>query len=278
MEVFTSTIIPKIHAVGLTTRKAHGEAAEAAFLAKATKLGFGVARVWGDSERYDFILDSGEKLWRIQVKSTVRFVDSHYTVKCRGNNRRYAISEVDFLVVYIVPEDLWYVVPISIAEQHPQLYFFPQRPASRGICEIYREAWCQLACPRDPNHPNLLLLERQPDYPFDACKLCNLKCGTLATPNDSAVGHVDTRPPRTYADQVSKIIQIRNVTNALHRRLKGRAAAAGQSLSEYLLAEIGEADKRPTLAAFRERIHRREPINVEIDSARLVREQRGPLR
>jgi hypothetical protein len=173
LEVFTSTIIPKIHAVGLTTRKAHGEAAEAAFLAKATSLGFGVARVWGDSERYDFIADSSTRLWRIQVKSTVRFVDSHYTVKCRGNNRRYATGEIDFLAVYIVPEDLWYVVPISIAEQHPQLYFFPQRTTSRGICEIYREAWCQLACPRDPNHPNLLLLERQPDYRFDACGLCS---------------------------------------------------------------------------------------------------------
>jgi hypothetical protein len=175
LEAFTSTIIPKIHAVGLTTRKARGEAAEAAFLAKATNLGFGVARVWGDSERYDFIADSGSRLWRIQVKSTVLFVDSHYTVKCRGNNRRYATGEIDFLAVYIVPKDLWYVVPISLAEQHAQIYFFPQRTASRGICEIYREAWCQLACPRHPNHPNLLLVDRQPGYLFAACKLCNLE-------------------------------------------------------------------------------------------------------
>jgi hypothetical protein len=47
-------IIPDIHAVGLTTPKALGEAAEAAFLAKAASLGFGVAKTWGDSERYDF--------------------------------------------------------------------------------------------------------------------------------------------------------------------------------------------------------------------------------
>ena len=54
-------IIPEIHAVGLTTPKALGEAAEAAFLAKVTSLGFGVSKTWGDSERYDFILDSGQK-------------------------------------------------------------------------------------------------------------------------------------------------------------------------------------------------------------------------
>jgi len=166
-----SEVISEIHAVGLTTRKARGEAAEAAFLAKATNLGFAIARVWGDSERYDFILDSGSKLWRIQVKSTVRFVDSHYVVKCRGNNRRYAAGEIDFLAVYIVPENLWYVVPISVVERHPQLYFFPQRPASRGICEIYREAWCQMACPRGES-PNPLLLEHQPGFVFEACRLC----------------------------------------------------------------------------------------------------------
>ena len=72
--------IPEINAVGLTTRKALGEAAEAAFLAKVTSLGFGVSKTWGDSERYDFILDSGQKLWRVQVKSSRHF-RSHYNVK-----------------------------------------------------------------------------------------------------------------------------------------------------------------------------------------------------
>ena len=163
----------EIHAVGLTTRKAHGEAAEAAFLAKAASLGFGVARAWGDSERYDFILDSGHKLWRVQVKSTRRFVDSHYVVKCRGNNRRYATGEIDFMAVYIVPKDLWYVVPISIAEQHEQIYFFPQRPSSRSICEIYREAWCQVACPRDGSGSQCIHVDRPCQHESGAgiCKL-----------------------------------------------------------------------------------------------------------
>src|SRR6266496_3934328 len=40
------------------TTKRTGELAEAAFLYKAAGLGFGVAKPWGDSERYDFILDS----------------------------------------------------------------------------------------------------------------------------------------------------------------------------------------------------------------------------
>ena len=37
---------------------------------------------------------------------------------------------------------------------------------------------------------------------------------------------------------MSKMVQIRNVPDALHRKLKVRAADAGQTLSDYLLAEL----------------------------------------
>ena len=52
------------------TFKQRGELAEMAFTLKAAGLGFGVAKPYGDSESYDFILDSGVRLWRVQVKST----------------------------------------------------------------------------------------------------------------------------------------------------------------------------------------------------------------
>jgi len=71
-----------------------------------------------------------------------------------------------------------------------------------------------------------------------------------------------------------KMIQLRNVPDALHRHLKARAAMAGMSLSDYLLGEIKEVAERPTLAELRERLHRREPVSVPFDSARIVREER----
>ncbi len=166
--------ISEINAVGLTTRKALGEAAEAAFLAKATSLGFGVAKTWGDSERYDFILDSGQKLWRIQVKSCRHF-RSYYKVTTRGATQPYTAEQIDFIAIYIVPENLWYVIPISLAASRDRLYVSPNR-ALHSKYEKYREAWCQMACPRDETHPTRLLVKRQQDYPFDACKLCNQKC------------------------------------------------------------------------------------------------------
>lgn len=71
-----------------------------------------------------------------------------------------------------------------------------------------------------------------------------------------------------------KMIQLRNVPDTLHRGLKARAAMAGMSLSDYLLAEIKEIAAKPTLAELRERLHKRAPVSVRIDSARLVREER----
>jgi plasmid stability protein len=73
---------------------------------------------------------------------------------------------------------------------------------------------------------------------------------------------------------MSKMIQLRNVPDALHRSLKARAAMAGQSLSDYLLAEIKEIAERPTLAEMGERLHRRKAAAAEFDTARLVREER----
>jgi len=70
------------------------------------------------------------------------------------------------------------------------------------------------------------------------------------------------------------MIQLRNVPDGLHRILKARAAMAGMSLSDYLLAEIKEMAERPTLAELRERLHQRKPVSVEVDSARIVREER----
>ena len=43
-------------------------------------------------------------------------------------------------------------------------------------------------------------------------------------------------------------IQIRNVPDDVHRTLRARAGAAGQSLSDYLLADITRLAERPLVA------------------------------
>ena len=73
---------------------------------------------------------------------------------------------------------------------------------------------------------------------------------------------------------MSKMIQVRNVPDALHRGLKARAATAGISLSDYLLAELKEIAERPTLLELRQRLHRHRPVSAKIETALLVREER----
>jgi plasmid stability protein len=73
---------------------------------------------------------------------------------------------------------------------------------------------------------------------------------------------------------MSKMIQLRNVPDSLHRTLKARAAMAGMSLSDYLLVEIKEIAERPTLDEFRARLHQRERVAVQFDTENLVQEER----
>ncbi|MBI4092467.1 MAG: hypothetical protein HY420_00925 [Candidatus Kerfeldbacteria bacterium] len=73
---------------------------------------------------------------------------------------------------------------------------------------------------------------------------------------------------------MSKTIRIRNVPDALHRRLKARAAVAGISLSDYLLAEIRGVAERPTLEEMRERLARLPRVNLYISPTEAVRAER----
>ncbi len=70
------------------------------------------------------------------------------------------------------------------------------------------------------------------------------------------------------------MIQIRNVPDVLHRRLKSRAALAGMSLSEYLLREIQDAAARPTLNELRARLDQRAPVSPSIAPVDAVRAER----
>jgi plasmid stability protein len=73
---------------------------------------------------------------------------------------------------------------------------------------------------------------------------------------------------------MSKMIQIRNVPDWLHRKLKARAAAEGMSLSDYLLRELKREAERPSVPEFREMLASLEPVEPSIPPAELVRQER----
>ena len=147
--------------------KRTGEFSEAAFLMKATSLGFKVAKPWGDSERYDFVVacrrdfsdqdgtfdDSPESFLRVQVKCTEIIRARAYEVRAAytiGKGRAiYTPDDIDFLVAHIVPRDIWYVLPVKACMPSPMLRFYPDG-ARCARFEQYREAWHLLRAKPQP--------------------------------------------------------------------------------------------------------------------------------
>jgi plasmid stability protein len=73
---------------------------------------------------------------------------------------------------------------------------------------------------------------------------------------------------------MSKMIQMRNVPESLHRELKARATLEGMSLSDYLREELSRSAERPSLAKLRQRLSKRIPINPKISASEAVRIER----
>ena len=73
---------------------------------------------------------------------------------------------------------------------------------------------------------------------------------------------------------MSTMIQIRNVPDALHRKLKVRAALQGKSLSDFLLEEVARLGALPTREEMLARLHSRSRVKLSVSAAQLIREER----
>lgn len=70
------------------------------------------------------------------------------------------------------------------------------------------------------------------------------------------------------------MIQIRNVPEQTHRRLKSRAALEGMSMSDYLLRELHKIASRPTIEELGRRIAELPKVEFEESAAETVRKMR----
>jgi len=126
--------------------KRMGELSEAAFLLKARTLGLLVSKPWGDSEKYDFVVDFDGELWRVQVKCTGAVHARGYEVQAiygvYGKRKKaYTAKDIDALVVHIQPRDVWYVIPVQAFAPGKNLRFYPDIRCWCARWEKYREAW-----------------------------------------------------------------------------------------------------------------------------------------
>jgi len=135
----------KFHGESIHNSKERGEWAELRFMARATEEGFRVSKPWGDSARYDFALEANGRFLRVQVKSSIFRSGTGYRCSMQptgygGSSRRYTTEQVDFFAAYIIPEDLWYILPAALADDLVgKLRVSPNNKHHKY--EKYKEAW-----------------------------------------------------------------------------------------------------------------------------------------
>ena len=74
---------------------------------------------------------------------------------------------------------------------------------------------------------------------------------------------------------MARIIQVREIPDDVHERLKVRAAHERRTLSDLVRAELVELAARPTLPEMLELLHRRERVEIEESAADAVRAGRA---
>jgi hypothetical protein len=159
----TSNLALSQEAIDILISKRRGEVAELAFMHKVISMGFRVAKPWGDSDPFDFIVCHQRWLWRVQVKSLYTKRIGYYVNNCGTNGEAYTPDQVDYLVAYLGPEDLWYVIPVKLLNGRNRVYLSPWTRRQSEF-KKYVDAWCLLrgeeppeaeppGCRRKPKHP-----------------------------------------------------------------------------------------------------------------------------
>jgi hypothetical protein len=157
----------------IRNHKLRGEWAELRFMARAAEHGLMVSRPWGDSAPYDVMVERDGHIHRVQIKSTISQVHNRYRchvpVPRKSDSKRGAgaparvllkesasapitnskmkpnrpiplHAQIDFLAAYLIPLDLWYILPAPIVAcltEHISLT--PHNPKHKYA--RYQEAW-----------------------------------------------------------------------------------------------------------------------------------------
>lgn len=118
-----------------------GAVGEALFIAQCFAMNLVISKPFSDSLLYDVIVDNGERLLRVQVKTLYheQTVENHRW-KLSSNTLKKYKTATDVLAVYIQPYDLWYIIPSTVIESN-SLWFYPTTQNNNGKNEIYRNNW-----------------------------------------------------------------------------------------------------------------------------------------
>jgi hypothetical protein len=119
--------------------KQRGEWAELRFMTRAAEHGLSITKPWGEMAHYDFAIEHQGHFLRVQVKSTKYMRRHAYICTVRSSSGPYGANQIDFVAAYVIPADLWYIIPARAFGRRPQVSLSPHLKASKY--GRYQEAW-----------------------------------------------------------------------------------------------------------------------------------------
>lgn len=126
-------------AMKIMHRKRRGEWAELKFMAAAAEQGLGVTKPWGDTAQYDVVLEHKGRFVRVQVKSTGYVYRGAYVCTVRPSRGGYVGDPFDFVAIYVVPEDMWFIIPLAVVLGRKSVALYVGLETSKYA--PYRENW-----------------------------------------------------------------------------------------------------------------------------------------
>jgi len=98
---------------GRSYYKEIGTIAEYAFMTEAMKQGLAISIPAGDNLPYDVVVDNGQKLLKIQIKTAEGYNGIYNIKNRRSQGKKYNLEDFDFACVYIERLNIFYIMPVE---------------------------------------------------------------------------------------------------------------------------------------------------------------------
>lgn len=118
------------HQLSIKQNVIKGKASEHYFIYECLSRGIKISTPLQEDSKYDFLLDYNNNIVRVQLKSCFkarkdivkkgiyRSIYYRYFMRlCSNNRKNYTAKEVDFIICFIEPTKIYYILPIKIAHK-----------------------------------------------------------------------------------------------------------------------------------------------------------------
>jgi len=132
--------VKKPRGMNIKNSKDRGAWAEMCFALRAIEEGLRPARPWGEPSGYDSLVHhKSTRIFRVQVKSTIYKMGRCYHCTIRTGNHPYKKDAFDFIAAYVIPEDVWYILPEKVVRGMSTVGLYPAMAGAKY--DAYKEAW-----------------------------------------------------------------------------------------------------------------------------------------